>query len=87
VRDLAGAQGVHHEVGEAQDELGLHDLFGHHLVARVRVAVGVLGKIIGPLHVTQQEDPFPRHQDVIEKDDGVHLLEAGPQGMVKVGAA
>ena len=65
----------------------LHHLFGHHLMTRMRVAVGFLGGPIAQVHVAQQEDPLPGHQHIVEEDNGIHLLKARAQGMVKVGAA
>src|SRR5262245_54877679 len=51
------------------------------------VTVRGFGPIVAQLHVAQQEDSLPGNQYVIEKDDGIHLLEPGPQGVIEVGTA
>ena len=43
--------------------------------------------IVAQLNIPQQKDPLPGHQHIIEENDGIHLLETGTQGMIKVGTA
>ena len=45
-----------------------------------------LGYPVAHGHVAQQEHSLPRHEHVLEKYQGVHLLEAGPERVVEVGA-
>ena len=84
---MGGTQGASHQIGETQHELAFDHILGHYLMAGMGVAVGGLGPAISQLHVPQQEYPFPRHQNVIEKYDGVHFLEPGAQRMIEMGAA
>ena len=84
--ELCRSQGTGHEIGQPEDELALDHVLGHNLVARVEVLVGAHGHAVAKVHVAQQEDALPGHQYVVEEDDGVHLLKAGAQGMVEVGA-
>ena len=43
--------------------------------------------VVAHFDVAQQEHPLPGHQDVVEEDQGIHLLEARPQRVVEGGAA
>ena len=51
------------------------------------VGHGARAVVVAQLHVAQQEDALPRHQDVVEEHDGVHLLKAGAEGVVEVRTA
>ena len=50
--------------------------------APVRACAGVAA-----VDVAVQEHVLPRHEDVVENDDGIHLLEARAKRMVEMRAA
>ena len=49
--------------------------------------MGLTRPVVAHLYVAVEKDPLPGHKYVIEEDHRVHLLKAGTQGMVEVGAA
>ena len=81
-----GAQRLHHQVGQSQDELALDDVLGDHLVTRVHVLAGLHRHVVAQVHVAQQEHALPGDQDVVEEGDGVHFLEPRAQGMIEARA-
>ncbi len=46
-----------------------------------------VGGGVEPVDIAQQKHPLPRHQHVVEKDDAVHLFEAGGERVVEMRAA
>jgi len=73
---LFRAQSFDHLSGQSQDELGFYHASGGNLMSGVGVHLGGIAVVIAHVHVSQQENPFPRHQHVVEEDHRVHLFEA-----------
>ena len=48
--------------------------------------MATFGMFIEQIDIAKQEDALPRHEHVIEEDDGIHLLEARAERMVEVRA-
>ena len=82
-----GADGAHHQRGEAEHELALGDVLDHHLVRHVDDGAGARVRLVAALDVAIQEDVLPRHEHVVEDHDRVHLLEARAERMIEVRAA
>ena len=49
--------------------------------------MGDMRRRVEPLDVIEQKNPLPRHQDVVEEHNAVHLLEARAQRVVEMRAA
>jgi len=56
-------------------------------VSGVGVHLGGVAVVIAHVHVSQQEDPLPGHQHIVEEDHCIHLFESGAQRVVEVGPA
>src|SRR5213079_3077919 len=41
---------------------------------------------VEPIDVIEQEDALPRHQDIVEEHDAIHLLEARAERMIEMRA-
>jgi len=53
------------------------------LMGRMRRRMGDMRRRVEPVDVVEQEHPLPRHEDVVEEDDAIHLLEREPKGWSK----
>ena len=80
------ADRVHERAREAEHELGLGDVLDDDLVRHVHDGARARVRLVAALDVAVQEHALPRHEDVVEHDDGVHLLEARAERMIEMRA-
>ena len=86
VRQVGVAQRPGHVQRHAQDELALGQVLGRALMRGVHRGAGGQAGAVDQVDVAQEKHALPRHQDVVEEGDAVHLLEARAQRMVEARA-
>ena len=75
---------LRHQQCNAQHELGFGEVLGRALMRRMCRGVGDVGGAVQHVDIAEQEDPFPGHQYIIEKDRAVHLLETRAERVVEM---
>ncbi|MEZ4523193.1 MAG: hypothetical protein R3A46_16360 [Thermomicrobiales bacterium] len=73
---------VDDQTRQAEHVLGLDDVFLDDLVRHMEDGVGRPEGAVGQLGISIEEDALPGHEDVIEDDDRIHLLEAGTERVI-----
>src|SRR5260370_8195712 len=87
MRKVSVAERLRHQERDAQDQLALRKILGRPLMRRMSRSVRLKRSAIHQINVAQKKHTLPRHHHVVEKDDTVHLLEAGAERMVEVGTS
>ena len=87
MRQVGVAERLRHQQRDAEHELAFGEVLGGALMRRMRRRVGARAASVEPVDIVEQEHPLPRHQDVVEEHDAIHLLEARAQRMVEMRAA
>src|SRR4029450_1277459 len=82
--ETAVPEHMRHEQGSPQDHLALRHIFGSALMCRMVGGVRGRGSGIDHADIAEQKHALPWDQDVVEEDDGIHLLEARSEGMLEV---
>ena len=69
--------------GNTHDELHLHQAADRSLVCRVVAEVGARVHGVGQLDIVVDKDPLPRHEDIVENEQSVGLVEIHRKRMVE----
>ena len=73
---------VHQKGRQAQQKFGFGNVLDENLMCHMDDRAGSRIGLIAAVDVPVEKDLFPRHENIVEDDDGIHLLESGTERMI-----